>query len=188
MVSWYSDRWSAASASACAQLGPPRRQRPGPAARRSGRTTRAGKSPAPSPARRSPAPPNAAAPASRSAARIEALHAERHAVHPGRAERGEPSGLDAGRVGLQRDLDVRRRLEQARARRRSAPPPSPAPSGSACRRRRRSSPAAGGRAAPPPTPARARSAAANRACGMRSRTCELKSQYGHLARQNGQWI
>jgi len=33
-----------------------------------------------------------------------------------------------------------------------------------------------------------RNAARKRACGMRSRTCELKSQYGHLARQNGQWI
>ena len=62
------------------------------------------------------------------------------------------------------------------------------PSGWACRRRRRSSSACGGRGARPPRPARARSAARKRACGMRSRTWELKSQYGHLARQNGQWI
>jgi len=33
-----------------------------------------------------------------------------------------------------------------------------------------------------------RSAAAKRAWSMRSRTWLLKSQYGHLARQNGQWI
>jgi hypothetical protein len=31
-------------------------------------------------------------------------------------------------------------------------------------------------------------AAPKRACGTGARTWELKSQYGHLARQNGQWI
>ena len=34
----------------------------------------------------------------------------------------------------------------------------------------------------------ARSAARKRACGIASRTWELKSQYGHFARQNGQWM
>ncbi len=34
----------------------------------------------------------------------------------------------------------------------------------------------------------ARNAAAKRTCGIASRTWLLKSQYGHLARQNGQWM
>ena len=33
-----------------------------------------------------------------------------------------------------------------------------------------------------------RKAATIRACGILSRTWELKSQYGHLERQNGQWM
>ncbi len=43
---------------------------------------------------------------------VERLHAEREAVHPGLPEGGEPPRLHAGRVGLQRHLEVRQRREQ----------------------------------------------------------------------------
>jgi hypothetical protein len=39
---------------------------------------------------------------------VQRLDAERDAVHPGVGEGGEAPGLDAGRVGLERDLHVRR--------------------------------------------------------------------------------
>ena len=35
---------------------------------------------------------------------VQRLHAERDAVHPGRPEIAEAAGLDAGRIGLERDL------------------------------------------------------------------------------------
>ena len=143
--------------------------------------------PAPSPAPRSPAPRSAPAqqPQRR---RIEALHADRDPVHPGIAERREAPRLDAGRIGLQRDLDVVRPASNSRRAssisaatvsgsiRLGVPPPKKIEASG--RRPSRSASHASSR----------RSAARKRACGMRSRTCELKSQYGHLARQNGQWI
>jgi len=39
---------------------------------------------------------------------VQRLHAQRHPVDPGGPEAREPAGLGGGRVGLQRDLDVRR--------------------------------------------------------------------------------
>ena len=45
--------------------------------------------------------------------RIEALHADRDAVHAGLAKRREPFCLDAGGVRFEGDLDVVRRVEQA---------------------------------------------------------------------------
>ena len=44
--------------------------------------------------------------------RVQALDPERDAVDAGGAEGAEPSRLDAGRVGLERDLEVGRRVEQ----------------------------------------------------------------------------
>ncbi len=43
---------------------------------------------------------------------IERLHAERHAIDAGLRQLGEAAGLDRGRVGLERDLDVGRAVPE----------------------------------------------------------------------------
>ena len=86
--------------------------------------------------------------------RIEALHADRDAIYPGIAKRREPTGFDAGRVGLEGDLDVVGWLEQVprvvdqhgdRVRLHQA--------GGAAAEEDRGQPASG-RGAPPPRPVR----------------------------------
>ena len=108
-------------------------------------------------------------------------------VHAGLAERLQLGPLDAGRIGLQRDLQVRHGCEQ------------PGCVGDEGRDRlrvhqaRRAAAEEDGTERPPskprPLPRQLGSQVArNRACGSVSRTWLLKSQYGHLARQNGQWM
>ena len=153
IVSWYSDRWSAASASACRSSARHAASvLPRPRVDQVERHAR--KNPPRHLQRRHRLSHRVLPPQHPQRHRIEALHAQRHPVHPGRTERRQPAGLDAGRVGLQRDLDARAPASNSRARildqrgHRLR-----LPSGWACRRRRRSTPGGAARAAPPPTPA-----------------------------------
>ena len=88
---------------------------------------------------------------------------------PASAQRGEAAGLDRGRVGLERDLDVGRACPTAPSRARSRRRRSRAPSARACRRRRTSSrragPAPRARRAPAPSAARRASAPGRRRRG-----------------------
>ena len=119
----------------------------------------------------------------------QTLHAERKPVDAGVAKRRQPAGLHAGRIGLERDFEVGRGVEQAarvRDQRRRGLGFHQARR-AAAEEDRQQVPRAEPRRLPRQFPAQRRLRSA-RLVGMRSRTWLLKSQYGHLARQNGQWI